>query len=97
MKFVLKFNISEMPELVAGEIETDTPFKAGLALQDTLKARIGEKKFDQLKSATIYDEAGNERAILQIDTTVEKSGKVSRRPRWNCWLTIRDTYNKKNI
>ena len=94
MKFLLKFKIAEMPELVVGEIETDTPFKAGVALQDTLKARIGEKKFDQLRSATIYDEAGNERAILQIDTTVEKSGKVSRRPRWNCWLTLRDATKK---
>ncbi len=95
MKFVLKFKLVEMPEFVVGEAETETPFKAGLMLQDKLKARIGEKKFDKLESATIYDESGKERALLQIDNAYDKTVNATvRKPRWGCWLTIHDAPTK---
>ena len=95
MKFVLKFKLADMPEFVVGEAETDTPFKAGLMLQDKLKARIGEKKFEKLESATLYDESGKERALLQIDSSYDKkTNTFSKKPRWGCWLTIHDAPTK---
>ena len=95
MKFSLKFKFKGIPEMVGGETETETPFKAGLLLQDQLKTRIGEKKFGQLESATIYDETGTERAILQIDQTIDPvtHNPVSK-PRWGMWLTLRDMTKK---
>ena len=90
MKFTLKYKIADLPEMVVGETETDTPFKAGVMLQDQLKARIGEKKFCKLESATVYDDAGNERALLQIDRVYDNSVKAFvSKPRWDMWLTIR--------
>ena len=95
MKFVLKFKLTDMPEFVVGEAETDTPFKAGLMLQDKLKARIGEKKFEKLESATLYDESGKERALLQIDSSYDKkTNTFSKKPRLGCWLTIHDAPTK---
>ena len=95
MKYLLKFKLENMPELVIGEVETDTPFKAGLMLQEKLKARVGEKKFGAIESATIYDDAGNMRALLQIDTSLDKAtNAIVRKPRWDCWLTIRNSPKK---
>lgn len=90
MKFSLKFKMADLPEMVVGETDTETPFKAGLMLQDQLKARIGEKKFSKLESATIYDESGTERALLQIDRVYDNSvNAFVSKPRWDMWLTIR--------
>lgn len=93
MKFSLKFKLAGLPEMVVGETDTETPFKAGLMLQDQLKARIGEKKFGSLENATIYDESGKERALLQIDKAYDKATNTFvSKPRWDMWLTIRELF-----
>ena len=92
MKYILKYQLENMPELVLGEVDCNTPFQAGIHLQDQLKSRIGEKKFELLRSAKIVDEAGNDKALLQIDVTVAdpSTKKVAQnRPHWGAWLTIR--------
>ncbi len=90
MKYICKLKLEGIPEIVVGETETNTPFQAGLKLQDALKARVGEKKFGLIESATIVDETGKDAAILQIDTRTDNvTGKTTRTPRWNSWLTFR--------
>jgi len=92
MKFKLMYTMTftNGVRMVADECEADTPFSAGCQMEEKLKARIGKKNFNSLKSAEVVDENGDTKAMLQIaDKRDPVTGKPILVPYWGTWLTIR--------
>lgn len=86
-KYQLKFRLENLPgvgtmEMVAGECLADSPVAAGKTMEINLKNRIGKSKFGYLAEAKVVDDAGKDRAYLQIHRSSVNT------PVWGNWLKV---------